>query len=89
MKNTERLLAECIELFIERRMREADVSDGSKVKFGSRKHMSDLKHRISELEGWRAKQKRGSENRANYSRLITKLKGELAAARRKTLKKGK
>ena len=89
MADAAKLLSECIKLLVERRMREADVSDGSKVKFGSRKHVTDLKHRIAELEKWRAKQKRGSENRANYSRLISKLKGELATAKRKTLKKGK
>jgi len=66
----------------EKRVREADVTGGAKVPFGSSKHVRDLQRRIRDLEAWRAKQKKGSENRANYSRLISKLKGELAAAKR-------
>ena len=30
---------------------------------------------------WRDKQKRGSENRANYSRVVQKLKNELKSAK--------
>ena len=68
------------EVITEKRMREVDVSDGSKVPYGSSKHVKDLQTRIADLERWRARQKRGSEARANYSRLISRLKGELASA---------
>jgi hypothetical protein len=68
-------------------VREADVSDGSRVPHGSPKHVKDLERRIADLLTWRNKQKRGSEARANYSRLISKLKGELASARRVSAKK--
>lgn len=67
-------------------MREADVSDGSRVPHGSLKHIRDLEARIKSLLMWREKQKRGSESRANYSRLISKLKAELASARRQAAK---
>jgi hypothetical protein len=68
-------------------MREADVSDGSRVPHGSKKHVKDLEARIASLTTWRDKQKRGSESRANYSRLISRLKGELASAKRAAAKK--
>lgn len=71
----------------ERRMREADISDGSRVKHGSSKHIRDLEKRIADLVHWRDKQKKGSEARANYARLISRLKGELASARRSAEKK--
>ncbi len=80
------LLEEYVSLIIERKMREADISDGSKVRHGSRKHIKDLEARIAGLEMWRNKHKRGSEQRANYSRLISRLKSELASARRATNK---
>lgn len=78
-----------IKLVIEEaRVREADVSDGSRVPHGSSKHVKDLEIRIADLMRWRDKQKRGSEARANYSRLISRLRAELASARRLANKKG-
>lgn len=77
------ILVEYISLLIaEKKIREADVSDGSKVPHGSEKHIKDLESRISSLVMWRGKQKKGSESRANYSRLISRLKGELKSAQR-------
>lgn len=84
---TEQALSEYIELMVERRMREADVSDGSRVPHGSSKHIKDLKVRISDLTKWRDKQKKGSEARANYARVIQRLKSELASAKRAAEKK--
>jgi hypothetical protein len=75
------------EVLVEKKVREADISGGDRVKYGSSKHVNDLQRRIAELETWRNKQKRGSESRANYSRLISRLKGELASAKRRAAKK--
>jgi len=75
-------LEELVDLVVERRVREADISDGSRVKHGSHKHIKDLEARIEHLMMFRDKQKRGSEARANYSRLIGRLKSELASAKR-------
>lgn len=75
-------LAQLVSLLVERRMREADVTGDKKVRFGSKQHIIDLEYRIDGLEAWRVKHKRGSESRANYSRLISRLKSELAAAKR-------
>jgi hypothetical protein len=86
MSNPLQILQEYVALAVERRMREVDVSDGSRVPHGSLKHVKDLEHRIAALSMWREKQKRGSEQRANYSRLISRLKGELASARRAAAK---
>jgi hypothetical protein len=78
-----RLLEEFVGLVVEaKRVREADVSDGSRVPHGSSKHIRDLEARISSLLMWRNKQKRGTEARATYARLISRLKSELASARR-------
>ena len=82
----ETLLAQYINLVVERKMREVDVSDGSRVPHGSLKHIKDLENRISSLTMWRDRQKRGSEARANYSRLIGRLKAELSSARREAEK---
>ena len=86
MGNPGQALSEFIELVVERKMREADVSDGSRVPHGSEKHVKDLEVRIADLTRWRDKQKRGSEARANYARLIGRLKGELSSARRAAAK---
>lgn len=77
------------EVLVEKKMREVDHSDGTKVPHGSSKHIKDLKARIAGLETWRNKQKRGSETRANYSRLISRLKSELSSATRAVNKKAK
>ena len=82
----ETLLAQYINLVVERKIREVDVSDGSRVPHGSLKHIKDLENRISSLTSWRDRQKRGSEARANYSRLIGRLKAELSSARREAEK---
>ncbi len=74
-------LKEFVSLVIESKIREADVTDG-KVAWGSDEHISDLEMRIVDLTSWRDRQRRGSEARANYSRLVSKLKSELASAKR-------
>jgi len=76
------MLKEYVDLLLEKKVREVDVSDGGRVPHGSRKHVRDLEQRINELSFWREKYKRGTENRAHYSRLIARLKAELASARR-------
>lgn len=75
-----------IRLMIESRIREADVTDG-KAAWGSAEHISDLEGRINDLVGWRDKQRRGSEARANYSRLVSRLRAELASAKRHATRK--
>lgn len=81
-------LKQYIHLLInEARLREVDISDGTKVASGSEKHIKDLEVRISDLSKWRDKQKKGSEARANYARLIARLKAELKSAQRIAAKK--
>jgi hypothetical protein len=87
MLNQLQVLIEYINLVVERRVREADISDGSRVPYGSKKHIKDLEARIANLTMWRNKYKRGSEARANYARIINRLKSELASARRAAAKK--
>jgi DNA repair exonuclease SbcCD ATPase subunit len=67
----------------EAKVREADLSGDRKSKWGSKEHISDLEKRIEELTYWRNKQKKGSDARANYSRIITRLKGDLSSAKKK------
>lgn len=88
MRTTEvQLLKEIVELTLEQRVREADVSDGSRVLHGSSKHVKDLEARIKSLSVWRDRCKKGSDARANYARIIQRLKGELASAKRTAAKK--
>lgn len=81
-------LLEFIKLTVlqEVRLREADITGDKKVPWGSDEHIADLERRISDLTAWRQKQRRGSESRANYSRLISKLKAELSSAKRQSAK---
>lgn len=69
-----------VRALIEARIRETDITDGTRVPFGSPEHITDLEMRISDLERWRDRQRRGSEARANYARLISALKRELRSA---------
>jgi hypothetical protein len=75
-------LKDYIRILVESRLRETDISDGSRVPFGSNKHIADLELRIVDLEKWRDRQRRGSETRANYARLISRLRAELRSAER-------
>jgi hypothetical protein len=84
--NNHEQLGTLIDLMVERKIRETEVSDGSIVPHGSSKHIKDLEIRIADLSKWRNKQRRGSEARANYSRLISRLKSELVSARRSSEK---
>jgi hypothetical protein len=81
-------LAKYIKLIVlqEIKIREADITGDVKVTWGSDKHIIDLELRIEALAKWRDKQRRGSESRANYSRLIAKLKSELSSAKRQAAK---
>lgn len=74
------LIRGIIKEIAEARIRETDITDGSRVPFGSHEHVTDLEMRIADLERWRDRQRRGSEARANYARLISRLRSELRSA---------
>jgi hypothetical protein len=74
-----------ISLLVESKLREVDITAG-KTAWGSDDHVADLESRISDLTRWRDRQRRGSEARANYSRLISRLRAELASAKRQSAK---
>jgi hypothetical protein len=76
-----RELSEYIQLVLEQKKRPAELSGGRISEWGSDDHISDLEHRIQEMCYWRDKQKKGSESRANYSRVVQKLKTELRSAK--------
>lgn len=78
-------LKQFISLVLERRLREADVTDG-KADWGSDEHVADLKTRIEDLAKWRDRQRKGTEARANYARLIARLRSELKSAERANAK---
>ena len=83
MKDSEKILLEYVTLILEKKIREADISEGQKAKWGSRKHISDLKRRLKEAEYWRDKQKKGSEKRAHYRNVVNDIKRQLKAAIKK------
>ena len=79
------------EVVLERRLRESEVSlqSGEKVPWASEGHIKDLERRLSELTFWRDKHKKGTDARANYARVITRVRGELNSARRHASRKQK
>lgn len=83
MEATIETLVEFVRLICEKKIREADISDGQKTKWGSRKHISDLKRRLKEAEYWRDKQKKGSEKRAHYRNVVNDIKRQLKNAMKK------
>jgi hypothetical protein len=76
------LLAEFINLFFERKVREAQLSGGRTTEWGSDEHISDLENRWHEMCSWRDWQPKGSETRANYARVAHKLKSEMKSAKK-------
>lgn len=76
-----RNLSEFIHLVLEQKERSADLSGGRISEWGSDDHISDLENRISEMCYWRDKQRKGTETRANYSRVVQRLKMELKSAK--------
>lgn len=89
MKNADctAIICEFVRLTVEagKRRGAVVVSDGTQVPFGSLKHVKDLERRIQDLTAWRDRMARGSEARANYARLVSRLKAELNSARRISL----
>lgn len=76
------ILQEYIKLLVETKVREATISNGKHVPWGSREHVMDLENRIKDMVMWRSLQQRGTESRANYTRLINRLKSELRSAKK-------
>jgi hypothetical protein len=82
---TRSILKEFVELVVEGGLKEADITDG-KTEWGSDEHIVDLNNRIEDLIKWRDRQRKGTEARANYARLITRLRAELKSAQRMNAK---
>lgn len=83
--NSKELLKEFVKAIIgEALVREVDITSG-KAAFGSDEHIVDLKSRIRDLIVWRDRQRKGSEARANYSRIVSRLKAELKAAEKRRM----
>lgn len=82
LRLSERTLRSIVQSCLEQRVREADVSSGARVEFGSDEHVADLERRLSDALFWRDRQRRGSESRANYQRLSSRLRAELHSAKR-------
>jgi hypothetical protein len=81
------LLVEFINLFFERKVREAQLSGGRTTEWGSDEHLSDLENRWYEMCSWRDRQPKGSEARANYARVAHRLKSEMKSAKKHSEKK--
>jgi hypothetical protein len=82
MSDSEATLLEYVKLLLEKKIREADISDGKKAKWGSKKHITDLQRRLKDAEYWRDKQKKGSEKRAYYKGIVNDIKRQLKNALR-------
>lgn len=55
---------------------------GADVVWGTDEHINDLRTTINSLSVWRDAQRRGSSKRADYQRMINRLKGELRSVER-------
>ena len=82
MSDSDTTLLEYVRLILEKKIREADISDGKKAKWGSKKHITDLQRRLKDAEYWRDKQKKGSEKRAYYKGIVNDIKRQLKNALR-------
>ena len=82
------LLSEYVRLIIEKKIREADISEGDTAVWGSKKHIADLEKRLKDAEYWRDKQKKGSEKRAHYRGVVNDIKRQLASAKKAGPKTG-
>lgn len=68
-------------ILTEKRIREVQLTGGKKASWGSKQHIVDLESRIADLSSWRDQQRKGSESRANYARIVQRLKAELKSAK--------
>jgi hypothetical protein len=84
-----KVLLEYIRLIVEKKIREADISEGEKAEWGSKKHIEDLEKRLKDAEYWRDKQRKGSEKRAHYREVVNDIKRQLTSARNALEKKKK
>lgn len=76
------LIETFVRLLVEKKMREAQLSGGRTSAWGSEEHITDLESRWYDMCSWRDRQPKGSEARANYSRIANRLKRELASAKK-------
>lgn len=74
-------------LQFERKMREADLVDGTKAPWGSPQHVKELETSVRDLEHHRKQQRRGSDARATYGRALQRLKAQLKSAKREAEKR--
>jgi len=58
------------------------LSNGKSDKFGSKRHIKDLKLRIADMTRYRDRQRRGSEARATFQNAVKSIRRELKAAQR-------
>lgn len=77
-----KILIEYVQLLLEKKIKEAQLSGGRTALWGSEEHIADLENRWREMCSWRDKYPKGTENRANYSRLANRLKAEMKSAKK-------
>lgn len=75
-------LLEYISLFVETRLRETQLADGTTVEWGSKQHLDELQRQITDIRHRRQKAPRGSAARADYKRAEGRLQAELKSAQR-------
>jgi hypothetical protein len=79
---SQKSLLEYVQLFVEQKLRETQLADGTTVEWGSDKHLTELERQIAEIQHKRQKSSRGSSARADYKRVETRLRAELKSAKR-------
>ena len=76
------LIEEYINLVVESKVRQANLSHDRMTEWGDDDHISDLETRIADATYWRDKYPKGSERRSHYRNIVGQLKRELSSAKR-------
>lgn len=82
MNHHNKILKEYVELIVERKLREVDISGNKRVQHGSDEHINDLIERCNQTEYWRNMYPYGSARRYHYATILKHLKNELKSARK-------
>lgn len=75
-------IVEFVQLVVEGRLRETQLTDGTTVEWGSERHLAELERQLAEIQHKVQSSPRGSSRRADFKRAGSRIREELKSARR-------